>query len=203
MRLLVLFAHPTLEKSRVHSRLIEHVPSSSNVTFHDLYEAYPGYDVDVETEQRLLLNHDLFVLQHPFFWYSVPPLLKQWIDLVLEHGWAYGSEGTQLRGKRMLSLISAGGRESAYQEGGYNRFTIRQFLAPIEQTARLCGIEYLPPYVILGTHRMTAEDIDRESAHYGRMLRYLGETDDDLSELVTSEYSNDYLVRKALEEAST
>ena len=202
MRLLILFAHPSLEKSRVHSRLITRVPESPNITLHDLYEAYPAYDVDVAREQKLLVEHDLYVLQHPFFWYSVPPLLKQWIDLVLEHGWAYGSEGTALRGKRMLSVISAGGRASAYQEGGYNRYTIRQLLAPVEQTVRLCGIDYLPPYVIHGTHRLSIDDIEREAERYERVLRYLSESADDLAELAGAEYANDYLTKKALEGAT-
>ena len=201
MRLLILFAHPSLEKSRVHSRLITRVPESPNITLHDLYEAYPAYDVDVAREQKLLVEHDLYVLQHPFFWYSVPPLLKQWIDLVLEHGWAYGSEGTALRGKRMLSVISAGGRASAYQEGGYNRYTIRQLLAPVEQTVRLCGIDYLAPYVIHGTHRLSIDDIEREAERYERVLRYLSESADDFVELAEAEYANDYLTKKALEGA--
>ena len=197
MRLLILFAHPSLEKSRVHSRLITRVPESPNVTLHDLYEAYPAYDVDVSREQKLLVEHDLYVLQHPFFWYSVPPLLKQWIDLVLEHGWAYGSKGTALRGKRMMSIISTGGRSAAYQEGGYNRYTIRQLLAPVEQTARLCGIDYLPPYVIYGTHRLTLADIEEESVRYEAILEYLSQTSDDLTSLEQSEYSNDYLIQMA------
>jgi glutathione-regulated potassium-efflux system ancillary protein KefG len=141
-RVLILFAHPALEKSRIHRRLIREIPDLPNLTFHDLYEEYPAFDIDVPREQELLLSHDLIVLQHPFFWYSTPPLIKQWEDLVLEHGWAYGSQGVALRGKRMLSLITAGGGASAYQHSGYNRFTIRELLAPIEQTAYLCKMEY-------------------------------------------------------------
>lgn len=159
----------------MHRRLVSALPPRPNVTFHDLYEAYPSFDIDVSREQELLTGHDLFVLQHPFFWYSTPPLLKQWIDLVLEHGWAYGSRGTALRGKRVLSLISAGGGSAAYEPGGYNRFTMRQLLAPVEQTARLCGMVFLPPYVIFGTHRFGPEDIDKEMARYAALLTALAE----------------------------
>src|SRR5512139_1443397 len=119
-RVLVLFAHPALEKSRVHRRLVERARASDGVTFHDLYEAYPDFDVDVKREQALLLAHDAVVLQHPFYWYSTPALVKQWEDLVLEHGWAYGSRGTMLRGKRMLSAITTGGGEAAYRAQGHN-----------------------------------------------------------------------------------
>lgn len=170
-RILILFAHPALEKSRVHRRLLTRVPA--DVTVHDLYEAYPDFDVDVQREQALLLAHDLVILQHPFFWYSTPPLIKQWEDLVLEHGWAYGSQGTQLRGKWMMNLLTAGGRAAAYQHEGYNRFTVRELLAPIEQTARLCGVTYLPPYVIHGTHRLDDSEIERQAELYGAFLAAL------------------------------
>jgi glutathione-regulated potassium-efflux system ancillary protein KefG len=174
-RLLVLFAHPALEKSRVHQRLVRLVPELPGLTFHDLYEAYPDFDIDVAREQQLLLDHDLVVVQHPFYWYSVPPILKQWIDLVLEHGWAYGSQGNALRGKRWLHLLSAGGGASAYHHEGYNRFTVRELLAPLEQTARLCKMEFLPPYVIHGTHRMAEADIELEAARYHQLLVLLCE----------------------------
>jgi glutathione-regulated potassium-efflux system ancillary protein KefG len=174
-RILILFAHPALEKSRIHRRLIQEVPAARGITFHDLYEAYPTFDIDIAREQELLLEHDLIIFQHPFFWYSTPPIIKQWEDLVLEHGWAYGSQGTALRGKRLLSLITAGGAEVAYQHGGYNRRTIREFLAPIEQTARLCGMDFFPPYVLYGAHRLTMEDIDAAAGEYRRLLTLLHE----------------------------
>ncbi len=179
-RILILFAHPALEKSRVHRALVRSLPTLPHLTFHDLYEAYPTFDIDVAHEQALLTAHDLIILQHPFFWYSTPPLLKQWEDLVLEHGWAYGSQGTALHGKKMLSLISAGGGESAYQHEGYNRFTIRELLAPIEQTAFLCGMDYLPPYVIHGTHRMNEADIAAGAEEYAQLLTALHNDEIDL-----------------------
>jgi glutathione-regulated potassium-efflux system ancillary protein KefG len=174
-RLLILFAHPALDKSRVHRRLARAVPELPRITFHDLYDAYPDFDIDVAREQELLLAHDLIVLQHPFYWYSTPAIVKQWEDLVLEHGWAYGSKGTALRGKRLLSLITTGGGATAYRHEGYNRFTVRELLTPIEQTAYLCGMEYLPPYLIQGTHRMSEADIELEVGRYRQLLTLLHE----------------------------
>jgi glutathione-regulated potassium-efflux system ancillary protein KefG len=172
-RILILFAHPALERSRINLRLVEAVREVEGVTFHDLYEAYPEYDVDVQREQRLLEEHDTLVLQHPFFWYSTPPLVKQWVDLVLEHGWAYGSQGTALAGKKVLSAITTGGREEAYRPDGHNRFTIRQLLAPLEQTFVLCGMEYLPPFVVHGAHGMTPDRILQHARDYRRVIEAL------------------------------
>jgi glutathione-regulated potassium-efflux system ancillary protein KefG len=192
-RVLILFAHPALEKSRVHRRLVAEMPQLPGLTFHDLYEEYPTFNIDVKREQQLLLDHDIIVLQHPFFWYSTPPIVKQWEDLVLEHGWAYGSRGTALRGKAMLSIISTGGGASTYQRDGYNRYTIRELLSPIEQTAYLCKMRYLPPYLIQGTHRMTEADIDQAAQRYRQLLTWLHDDRIDRRALETAETLNDAL----------
>lgn len=169
-RVLVLFAHPTLERSRVNRCLIDAASGLSGVSVCDLYERYPDFDVDVAAEQERLSAHDVIVSQHPFFWYSGPALLKQWQDLVLEHGWAYGREGNALRGKLALNAVTTGGGEGAYQDDGFNHHRMAEFLLPFEQTAKLCGMRYLPPFIVHGTHTMTAQTIERHAADYGRLL---------------------------------
>ncbi len=91
-RVLILFAHPALQKSRVNRRLIAAVSNLENVTINDLYEEYPDFCVNVKREQDLLRSHDIIIFQHPFYWYSCPALLKEWEDLVLEYGFAYGGD---------------------------------------------------------------------------------------------------------------
>jgi glutathione-regulated potassium-efflux system ancillary protein KefG len=177
---LILFAHPALEKSRVNRVLIQAVDRLDGVTVHDLYEAYPEYDIDVKREQGLLMAHDVIVFHHPMFWYSTPAILKEWQDLVLEHGWAYGHEGTALRGKLMLSAITTGGRESAYQKDGHNRYTIIELLAPIAQTAYLCGMDYLPPFAAHGTHAMTESETRGHAEDYRRIIEALRDDKIDL-----------------------
>jgi glutathione-regulated potassium-efflux system ancillary protein KefG len=171
--ILVLFAHPAIQKSRVNRVLAGAARELPGVTFHDLYEAYPDFAIDVRQEQNLLVDHDVVVFHHPFFWYSTPAIMKEWQDLVLEHGWAYGSQGTALRGKTMFNVITTGGREEAYRPEGHNRFTMRQLLAPLEQTARLCGMEYLPPFVAHGTHLMDPAAIEAHAQDYRTLLEAL------------------------------
>jgi glutathione-regulated potassium-efflux system ancillary protein KefG len=190
-RLLILFAHPALEKSRVQAALLRQVKGLEGVTFHDLYEAYPDFDIDVRREQEMLLKHDIIIWQHPFYWYSSPAIVKQWMDLVLEHGWAYGSEGNMLEGKRITNAISCGAPVMAYSTEGRNRFTIRQLLAPFDQTAFLCKMKYMPPFVVDGSHRLGREDIAKKSAQYRQVIQDLvaGKiTDEDLGRV---EFLND------------
>jgi glutathione-regulated potassium-efflux system ancillary protein KefG len=170
MKVLVLFAHPALERSRVNRALVTAARNRPGVTFHDLYQEYPDLQIDVRREQQLLLAHDVFVFQHPFYWYSTPSLLKEWQDLVLEHNWAYGHEGHALTGKITFNALSAGGPEQAYRPGGYNRFTIRQLLAPYEATAALCQMTYLAPFVVHASLRMTPPELEPHVRDYGRVL---------------------------------
>lgn len=174
-RLLLIFAHPSLEKSRVNAKLIKYVPSIKDLTFHDLYELYPDYDIDIRMEQQLLLEHEIVIMHHPFYWYSSPPIVKQWEDLVLEHGWAYGSKGKNLIGKYFMNAVTTGGPAEAYQSGSFNKYSIREFLIPFEQTARLCNMIYLPPYLVQGTHRLRENEIEVQARKYADFLSQLAE----------------------------
>jgi len=194
-KVLILFAHPALEKSRVNKRLIRDVKSISNITINDLYEEYYDFIIDVEREKKLLVEHDIIIFHHPFFWYSTPALLKQWEDLVLEHGWAYGSKGTALVGKKLMNIITTGGISQAYSKESINRHTIREFLIPIEQSAKLCGMIYLPPYLIQGTHRLTEKEIDNHTEKYIQLLKNLSEDKFKTEELIRFETINDFLTK--------
>ncbi|MER5299069.1 NAD(P)H-dependent oxidoreductase [Streptomyces lasiicapitis] len=156
-RTLVLLAHPTLPESRINSALVEGIRDLPGVTVHDLYAAYPDFRIDVEREQELLRTHDRVVLQFPFYWYSAPPLLKKWLDDVLEYGFAYGSTGNALHGKTLTVTATVGGAEELYRPGGLNRFPVRDLLLPFDATAHLTGMSYQPPFLVHGTRTVSGE----------------------------------------------
>ena len=66
-RILILFAYPALQKPRINRVLISDVQDIEAVTFHDLYEAYPEFDILVPEEQVLLEAHDIINLAASFF----------------------------------------------------------------------------------------------------------------------------------------
>jgi len=194
-RVLIQFAHPALQNSRVNRRLISGVESMAGVTFNDLYERYPTLYIDVEREQELLTQHDIVILHHPFYWYSTPAILKEWQDLVLQHGWAYGRQGRALEGKFLFNVISTGGPRQAYTTEGRNHFTLRQLLAPLEQTATLCRMHYLAPFAVHGTHLMPAEQIELYTRDYHHLLQALVEGRVDLDRAAEVERLNDHLAQ--------
>lgn len=170
-RVLILFAHPSPGRSEVNMPLFEASTGREGVTVVDLYAEYPDYRINVEREQQRLRDHEVIVFMFPLYWYSTPSMLKEWQDLVLEYGFAYGAQGTALAGKEFLCALSAGGAADAYRAQGYNHFTLRELLQPLEQMANLCGMHYLPPFALFASR--TAVEEDRLEAHVADWQRLL------------------------------
>ena len=166
MKVLVNVFHTNLAQSAVNRRWVEALAGRSDVTVNLQYERYPNWQIDVAREQELLTQHDRIVFQHPFFWYSTPPLMKKWLDDVLTYGWAFGPGATALHGKEWVSAISTGGPGESYQAGGYNNYSMSELLKPLQQTAILIGTKYLPPFIFHGTVQATAEDVELSAARY-------------------------------------
>ena len=188
-RILVLMAHPSLDRSEVNRPLAVATATVDGVTIVDLYAEYPGFDIDVDREQAQLLEHDVIVFMHPLYWYSTPSILKEWQDLVLEHGFAYGSSGKALHGKIFFNSITAGGGEAAYRADGYNHFTIRELLHPLEQSAMLCGMTYLPPYALFGAR--TAVEEGRIETHVNNWVKVLEALRDDRLDIGAAQQQQD------------
>ncbi|TDW26982.1 NAD(P)H dehydrogenase (quinone) [Cryobacterium psychrophilum] len=166
MRVLVIVAHPNLATSRINAAWTAVLRKQAAVTVHLLYDAYPDGRIDVAREQRLLLEHDRIILQFPFQWYNCPPLLKQWLDDVLERGWAYGPGGTALAHKELGIAVSTWSAEADYQSlGPYGR-TMDELTSPFEVTARRLGMAYLPGFFLNGVGHVTAENLAGNCARY-------------------------------------
>lgn len=167
----LLAAHPNWRDSRVNRRLFAAAREVPNVTACDLYGRYPDYDIDVAGEQQAAASASLLVLQHPIQWYSMPALMKLWLDDVLTYGWAYGHAGTALQGKDLWLVATTGGRETSYHPQGYNRYFFDAFLPPFEQTAALCGMRFLPPLVLHGAHSASDAEVDEHVQVFAQRLR--------------------------------
>lgn len=192
-KILVVVAHPALETSVVIRRMARSVAGLEGVVVHDLYDAYPDFEITVAAEQDLLRAHDVIVFLHPLYWYSAPALLKEWLDLVLEHGFAYGRTGTSLTGKLLINAISTGGQDEAYAKGGRNRFTIRQLLAPFDQTAHLCRMTYLPPFVVYRGRALSDKDMADHAVAFRRCVVALRDGAADIESLIELDEINDAL----------
>lgn len=192
--ILILFAHPRFEKSKTNRALLKNIEQKEGVTLNDLYEQYPDFNIDVDREKELLLASQIIIWQHPLYMYSAPALLKQWIDLVLEYGWAHGRAGDFLKNKIIFNAITSGGTREVYAANGYNRFTIQEFLVPFNQTAMLCKMLYLPPFAVQGTHLLTDEALQRHVLLYSALLDRLTDGKFDIDAMRKVPYLNDWIL---------
>ncbi|MCK7508288.1 MAG: NAD(P)H-dependent oxidoreductase [Desulfobacterales bacterium] len=191
---LILFAHPRFEKSKTNRTLLAGVDKIDGVTLNDLYEQYPDFNIDVEREKELLVRHDVIIWHYPLYMYSAPAMLKQWMDLVLEYGWAHGSQGNALKDKIVFNALTAGGARESYAINQHNRFTLREFLVPFEQTAALCKMIYLPPFAVHGTHLLTDQQLAHYVALYHKLLGRLATGEIPLESIRMYDYLNDWLL---------
>ena len=169
---LVLIAHPDIARSRVNRALAAQarlLPSDA-VEVRDLYALYPDFVIDIEAEQAALAAARAVVWVHPVQWYSMPALMKLWVDDVLAFRWAYGPGGRALVGKCLWLVVSTGGTESSYQAVGSNRHPFASFLPAYEQTAGLVGMRFLEPQVFHGAHKAEAHEVHAHAHDFAQRL---------------------------------
>jgi NAD(P)H dehydrogenase (quinone) len=121
---------------------------------------------DIEIEQDKLRWADALILQFPMWWFSMPAIMKGWVERVYAYGFGYGvgehsdthwgdryGEGL-MAGKRAMIVVTTGGWESHYGERGING-PIDDILFHIQHGMLFYpGFDVLPPFVLYETHRM-------------------------------------------------
>jgi glutathione-regulated potassium-efflux system ancillary protein KefF len=169
---LVLVAHPDIARSRVNRALAAQARqlADSGIEVRDLYALYPDFDIDVEAEQAALAAARAIVWVHPIQWYSMPALMKLWVDEVLAFRWAYGPGGRALAGKCLWLVVSTGGSEDSYRENGSNGYGFEQFLPAYRQTAELSGMRFLEPGVFFRAHRAPPQELQAHVHEFGQRL---------------------------------
>lgn len=176
MSTLVIITHPDIDNSTVNKawkeKLFEH---EELATIHELYAAYPDGKIDIAKEQELLATHDQVIFQFPLYWYSYPPLLKQYFDEVFTYGWAYGSTGNALKDKKFAAAVSIGSPESAYTIEGNVQYTIDTLLSPLKATARFVSAHYVATHTLYGTLNIESDLLKTNQQDYISFVQGLSE----------------------------
>ncbi|WP_118972301.1 NAD(P)H-dependent oxidoreductase [Taibaiella koreensis] len=197
-KILLVVAHPALEKSRNNIRLMKAAGNVENVIIRDLYELYPRFSINTAKEQSLLEQSDVIILQHPFYWYSIPALMKQYLDMVFTHGWAYGKEGNKLEGKVLFNALTTSGTRESYSWEAHNRFPLSAYMVPYNQLAHVCRMHYLPPFVLHESGRADASASARHARQFKLLLKRFSTERPDPAQFKELEYLNDYEVENVL-----
>jgi glutathione-regulated potassium-efflux system ancillary protein KefF len=150
--IVVIHGHPYPSRSRACAALLEALRDVPAIAIRSLYDLYPDFDIDVLAEQAAIESAGLVVWLHPLYWYTVPALMKHWLDSVLVGGWAHGT-GTALKGKDCLWVTTAGDTQE-YQLRGPHAHAFQAFVPVVEQTARHCGMNWLDPFIVRDAHSL-------------------------------------------------
>lgn len=149
---LIILAHPAFDKSLANKTIVDEVQNSNlEVEIRNIHSLYPDYKIDAKAEQEALLRHQTIVLQYPFYWYSMPAILKHWVDVVFEHQFAFGSKGDKLKGKNFVPSFTVGSSQSSYTALGFQHFRVYEFCKHLEQTAYHTQMNYIEPIYFYGT----------------------------------------------------
>ena len=139
---LIVSGHRELDTSIANQTILSEVAQAlPEAEIRRLDTLYPNYQFDIETEQSAILKADVIVFQFPFSWYSVPGLMKLWIDKVFVHGFAHGSSA-KIGGKKLIVSFTTGAPEAVYQKDGFFKHTVEDYLPQFETFATLCGLDY-------------------------------------------------------------
>ncbi|MFI6169453.1 NAD(P)H-dependent oxidoreductase [Nocardia sp. NPDC051052] len=123
---------------------------------------------DIRAEQEKLLWADTVLLHFPLWWFSMPAIMKGWVDRVLTCGFAYGAGGDAiprygagvLAGRRAMLVVSIGGKAPSYSDRGVNG-PVEDLLFPIQHGILYYpGMDVLPPFLVHGTIRLGSERFD-------------------------------------------
>ena len=171
--LLVVCGHSNLDISVANKTILENLQKEfSNAEIDVLSKLYPNYQFDVKAEQEKLKKADVIVLQFPFFWYSCPSIMRKWFEDVLLLGFAYGSTGKALEGKKFIVSFTLGAPEEKYHHGEFENFEINEFMPQFEQLAILCSMKWCG-YVCSGGYSFTEEQekkIDLANQHSQELI---------------------------------
>lgn len=172
---LILLFHPDYRSSRTNRALAKAAASRPGTSVVDMHALYPDGRIDGDAEVARLLAAERIILQFPVQWYSTPPLLKAWQDVVLTRMFYihHETEGAKLAGRPYMIVATAGNIPEAYAPSGANLFSLRDLLKPLQATAHRCALAWQEPFLIYDARRADAEALAAAAEHYVARLARL------------------------------
>lgn len=122
-----------------------------------------SFSPDIVEQMQQVQMADLIIFYTPVWWFSVPAIMKGWMDRVLTMGFAWDAgkiyEEGPLRGKKAMLVAVAGGPAEYYQPLGRHKATLRQVMHPIlHGTLSFCGMDVLDPFFVFSSMNKTPEE---------------------------------------------
>ena len=138
-KVLLVLCHPNYKGSFANTIVVEKLKTIiPDIEVDNIHELYPDGKIDVKAEQEKLLKADTIIFQFPMFWFKSPYLLSKWVEDVFTHGFAYGSSGYKLEGKKLIVSMTMGGAKDEFK----GKFDLERLVGPFEATALFVKMKF-------------------------------------------------------------
>ncbi|MCB1194097.1 MAG: NAD(P)H-dependent oxidoreductase [Leptospiraceae bacterium] len=132
---------------------------------------------DLKAEMQKLENADLLIFNFPLWWFSIPAILKGWVDRVFAFGYSYGgdigvySNAITFKDKKALLCFTTGGSEKSYQKDSMHAIDVETMLQPIQYNIfRFNGMVPLEPFIVFGPARLSEDALKLKLLEYEKYL---------------------------------
>lgn len=167
---LVIFAHPYFEYSTANLELVKIYEGIENLHFKDLYEEYPDFHIPAFRERKRIRQYERLVFHFPLIWFSIPPLLKLWIDEVFDMTWT-ANVNHPLQNKDAVIIVTVGGKEENYTENGLYQTKISELLKSLTLSLRVNNIKVIDFITVYDADDLEKEQLQKVSAQIQKTLQ--------------------------------
>ena len=157
-KILIINAHTYFKDSTANKEILEQLKAKlPQAEIIQLNTLYPDHKINVKAEQQRLEKADVIVLQFPMFWFNYPSLMQLYLEEVFAHGWAYGSTGHALKGKKLIISVTTGDNFEDKVEN------VEKFYVNLKHTASFTGMEYSGIVLSVGYSYINGEEAKKKA----------------------------------------
>ena len=156
---LVLFAHPFLEYAENSQMFLNFYERNQHFTFRDLYEEYPEFHIAAFRERKRIHEYDRFIFHFPIIWFGMPPLLRLWVDEVIDTNWLKEYEDNPFENKDVYFLITTRSKEKSFGRNGKHHYTVEELISGILVTLKIFKANIRNIYVVYESENLTKKEI--------------------------------------------
>ena len=167
---LVLFAHPFLEFSNSNKELTNFYERHQQFTFRDLYEEYPDFHIPAFRERKRLVNYDRFILHFPIIWFGMPPLLRLWLDEVVDGNWVNGNSKNPFENKEIYILVTTRSKERSFGKNGKHGYTIEEMISGLLVTLKIFKANVKNIYIVYESENLSKKEIIHHKQKFVEIL---------------------------------
>jgi glutathione-regulated potassium-efflux system ancillary protein KefG len=140
---LLLFGHPEMASTGFQASLISRVQNDPRFEVRILSQEHREIGFIALEEQQSIESAKSVILHFPLFWYSMPAIVKEWIDTVFTLGWAFDQNGGLLKKLPFVCSVTTGAKLESYSSEGTNGHSLDTYLLHVQRTMSYAGMNYL------------------------------------------------------------